>query len=152
MACLALLVLPYVLHSSCCFLTVSKTYSFHYYCTKVVSNQGDQGPWGQLTYPQGVLKKTHENVGLLVKCTSGVLRAKLNSVGGTVAEKGWEPLLYKIPSMQCRNQLCTSCITTQSQLYTFSKTYEQIQNCLTVSSMFYFCAIIAKSGISTFVN
>ena len=50
--------------------------------------------------PLGVLDKTRETVGLLVKCTSegtsGVLLAEQNSVGGRVTEKGWEPLLYRM--------------------------------------------------------
>lgn len=45
---------------------------------------------GHLAYPQGVFEKTHENIDLLGRCTCTLeeLRAELNSIGGTVTEKG----------------------------------------------------------------
>jgi hypothetical protein len=52
-----------------------------------------------LAYPQGILEKTHETIGLLIKCTRWYFRGTLgsqNSVGGTVSKKGREPLVYSI--------------------------------------------------------
>jgi hypothetical protein len=46
-----------------------------------------------LAYPLGVLEKSHETVGLLAKYTMRGYYGQSNIVGGTVTEKGWEPLM-----------------------------------------------------------